>query len=198
LNPSAVLGAAELGHLVISQAQSMGWLGVIAPEEHLLDAAKRTVHAARRVGSVPVELLDVSIGPLKLAQRMMDLPPGPLVLVGFEKLSVEDWGHLDSLRTGLERDQPVLLFLTEGSAEQLSRLAPNLASWLGGSYARWDGSAEILTPEEKEARLDVLRSQFGMTDGEVIQAASEHRLQREPQMSEWLVLLGRGDLLEHD
>jgi hypothetical protein len=197
LNPSATVGAAELGHLTASQAQLGGWRCVIAPEEQLLDAAERTAGAARRAGALPVVLLDASVGPLVLTQRMIELPPGALVLVGFEKLSADDWRHLDSLRSGLEREQPVLLFLTESSAEQLSRLAPNLASWVGGSYTRWDGSAELLSPEEKAARLDVLRGQFGMTDEEVIQAASEHRRACEPQISEWLVLLGRGDLLEH-
>lgn len=197
MNPSATLGAAELGHLAASEAQLGLWRGVITPKEQTLAAAERTARAARRAGSLPIEILDVSAGPLALAQKMMEHPPAALFLVGFEKFSVEDWGHLDSLRSNLERDQPVILFLTEGSAEHLSRLAPNLANWVGGSYARWDGSAEILSPEEKAARLDVLRGQFGKTDEEVIQAALEHRLEREPQMSEWLVLLGRGDLLEY-
>lgn len=195
--PNVVVGAAELGHLASSQTELGAWKCVIAPDEQVRGAAERTARAATRAGGLPVEVLDVSEGPQLLARRMSELPAGPLVLIGFEKLSAADWQHLDALRSGLAREEPVILFMTEGSADQLSRLAPNLASWVGGSYAKWDETAEVLSPDEKAARLGVLREQFGMTDDDVIRAASEHRLPREPQMSEWLVLLGRGDLLEH-
>src|SRR5262249_37188687 len=117
---------------------------------------------------------------------------------GFDSASDDDWRHLDALRTGLGRRHPVVLLMTEASAGKLARLAPNLASWIGGEYAAWDDDAELLSADEKEARLAALRDWFAVTDEQVIQAAAEHRLAREPQLSEWLVLLGRGDLLEHE
>ena len=187
------VGGAELRHLVGSPTGLASWLCVIAPEEQLQTATERAVVAVQRAGAL---VLDVGIGPLALVQRILGLPPGVLFLFGFEKLSDDDWRHLDSLRSGLEREQLVILLLTEDSAARLSRLAPNFASWVGGAYTRWDGSAELLSPDEREARLGVLRGWFEMTNEEVIQAALEHRLPSEPQMSEWLVLLERGDLLE--
>lgn len=51
-----------------------------------------------------------------------------------------------------------------------------------------------LNPEERRQRLEALATHYGMSDEEVIERAESDRLPTDPQLVEWLVLLGRGDL----
>ena len=44
-------------------------------------------------------------------------------------------------------------------------------------------------------RLEALRSHYGLTDEQVLERAQAKTLDWEPQVAEWLVLLGRGDLI---
>lgn len=117
------------------------------------------------------------------------------LLVEAESFQEEDWRLLDRRRSDLARDG-VIVFLTDASSfEALMRDAPNLASWLGGN---------AFSREEEEAsddgwrsqRLDALRDWSHMADDEVIAAAVAGTLPRDPEYAEWLVLLGRGDLLD--
>src|SRR5580692_9346008 len=114
-----------------------------------------------------------------------------------EKYTASDWSHLDSLRSVLGRSETVVLVLTHTATDALHRHAPNLASWIYSRCWRWDRTAELLSEEEKRARLDVLSGKFDMTNDQVIAAAEARTLPYEPEFAEWLVLLSRGDLLGH-
>lgn len=46
-----------------------------------------------------------------------------------------------------------------------------------------------------EARLVALRNHYGMSDDELLTRVADEELPVEPEHAEWLVLLGRSDLL---
>ena len=96
----------------------------------------------------------------------------------------------------IERLRPALLVLSRRSASLLTRFAPNLASLLGGDLWIWHADASALSEADKQIRLDRLRAWSGLCDDEVVAQAKQKVLPTEPQFAEWLVLLGRGDLLE--
>lgn len=122
-------------------------------------------------------------------------PEGALVLSGFDSFQPEDWRFLDRERSLLERQGVTLLVLGDEAYGQLFDHAPNLASWLGGSAWRLEQKSSTLSPEARERRLAALRQWAGWTDSEVIARAEQGQLPPDPPFSEWLVLLGRGDLL---
>jgi hypothetical protein len=120
--------------------------------------------------------------------------------VGFERFDVNDWAKLDRDRTRLERGPgqtdgtiAVLVMSVEAYAALQSN-APNLASWIGGSVFYVMAEA-ALSSNDRAARLGELRRWASMSDADVVRAATEGTLPEDPYYAEWLVLLGRGDLL---
>ena len=73
-------------------------------------------------------------------------------------------------------------------------MAPNVASWIGGSAWELEGP-QGLAPAERESRLQALRAWARLTDEDVVHLAEAGNLPQEPEYAEWLILLGRGDLL---
>lgn len=84
---------------------------------------------------------------------------------------------------------------TPASFAELMRVAPNLASWLGGLVFSHE-DPDALARAQIGPRLDALHAWSGKSDAEVVEEAEQGRLPRDPEYAEWLVLLGRGDLLD--
>jgi hypothetical protein len=119
-----------------------------------------------------------------------------LILSGLESWTTQDWRQLDALRSNLAVQRNAFLLLSEPATSRMLNHAPNLASWIGGRVYPFTYGTEFLTVEEQEDRLGDLRSWAGKTDDEIIALAASHQLSPEPEYGEWLVLLGRGDLIE--
>jgi hypothetical protein len=119
-----------------------------------------------------------------------------LILSGFEQWTIQDWRHLDALRSNLAVQRNAFLLLSEAATSLMLNHAPNLASWIGGRVYPFTYGTEFLNVDEQEERLVDLRSWSGKTDDEIITLAESHQLSPEPEYGEWLVLLGRGDLIE--
>jgi hypothetical protein len=193
--PRESIGTGELAHLVGVQEAPARWLCLLAVEGEVDDAAAALTGALARAGKVQVQRI---VAPQRVSAfaALVQETKGTLVVHGLDGYSAESFRHLDGLRSVLHRLDPVVLVLTRKATEQINRYAPNLASWI---YRYWtlDKTAGILTNEEKEARLDVLRGKFDMTDLQVISASEAGTLRNDPEFAEWLVLLDRGELLEH-
>ncbi len=119
-----------------------------------------------------------------------------VVLVGgFESFSSVEWQLLDQSRSGLEGAHVVVLVATRRQADLLAQNAPNLASWLTGGIWQLGDDMEAISDTEEEARLVALRASTGLTDDNVVERAINGTLGNDPQFTEWLLLLGRGDLI---
>ncbi|WP_428263576.1 hypothetical protein [Haliangium sp.] len=117
------------------------------------------------------------------------------VFSGLDAFSPQDWARLDLARSRLARAGCVVLVASAESVERLYRHAPNLASWIAAAVWSFDESGWGLSPEEREARLDALRTWSGLDDAEVVARAERGTLPGDPEYAEWLILLGRGDLV---
>lgn len=145
--------------------------------------------------------LDADAAPARLVPRdagslvvgfSADLPE--IVLVDARSFAANDWATLDRRRSSLP-DRGVLVFVTTpASFDELMRRAPNLASWLGGQVFAYRSDAQDLA-DERERRLAALRAWASRTDADIIEAAREGSLPRDPEYAEWLVLLGHDELL---
>jgi hypothetical protein len=141
-----------------------------------------------------VEIIESSPG----AARLLESVPGckaNILIVDAATYVAADWRLLDRRRSTLAREGITVLLTTPASFSALMRVAPNLASWLGGFvFTHEDPSA--VTEQQRARRLAALRAWSGKTDEEVLADAEQGSLPRDPEYASWLVLLGRGDLLD--
>ena len=117
------------------------------------------------------------------------------VLVDARLFVAPDWALLDRRRSSLSHRGVLIFVTTHSSFDELMRSAPNLASWLGAQvFAHVSDGAGL--DAARVRRLEALRSLASRSDADVIRAAEQGTLPRDPEYAEWLVLLGRGDLLD--
>lgn len=158
------------------EAESQALVDEIAP---LLDAPVALV----RVGSAQM-----------LIEHVQANQQSALVIVGLDGFDADEWRRLDVNRSNLMRTLPAVLILDEARVSIMLEHAPNLWSWLGG--AAWRAIPETgLDDEQRAQRLSALREHFGFDDAELVRRAEAGILEPEPDLAEWLVLIGRGDLI---
>ncbi|HEY4241292.1 MAG TPA: hypothetical protein VGM88_15835 [Kofleriaceae bacterium] len=131
-------------------------------------------------------------GPIELIDAVLTRSADTVFLiVGLEKWSSDDAMILDGKRNALE-GRTVLFCTNDDGLTKLAEFAPNVYSWLGGQCLRYDASEGVMNVEE---RLVSLRTHYALSDADVEQLAREGKLPAEPAFVEWLVLIGRGDLI---
>ncbi|WP_437765088.1 hypothetical protein WMF27_31815 [Sorangium sp. So ce281] len=141
----------------------------------------------------PVEPVRVT-SPSELLKAVREHAQSALVLHGFDALSPEAWRRIDANRSRLQRTLPALLVLGQPAVERMRVHAPNLWSWVAS--AAWRGVPEEgLSDEQRAQRLGALRAHFGFDDDELVRRAEAGTVPPEPDITEWLVLIGRGDLI---
>jgi hypothetical protein len=114
----------------------------------------------------------------------------------FDIWQQEQWQQFDYARSRFSHNKGGIILLTPHSAAQFQTYAPNFASWIGSRVYDLQLGLEILTEVESQQRLKALQQFTGKTNIEVIRLAEIGQLPTDPEYGEWLVLLGRGDLLE--
>jgi len=171
-------------------------LALVCPHELSERVAKRLGAELEIQGDVSVEHLGTPRDPVELVAAVQHTSRSDVILIsGVDAFSSEDWCHLDLLRSRLLRDEMIVFLVSPSAIEALTRDAPNLASWIGGSVWVVDLASEVLSAEEREARLRSLREWSSRTDSEVLRLATEGSLPPEPEYVEWLILLKRPDLI---
>jgi len=188
------VGAAEVAvRLQALSAATNTFVAIIAPVllvelvvDEIVEELRCRFPATR---SVPD---DGSVQPLLAAVR--DNPLTPLVARG-DRFGAGEWATLDRRRSSLEREGVTVFVATEASFAELARSAPNLASLFGANVFAFDPQAEETTAAQGAQRLEALRVGSGRSDQDIIDAAEARTLPSDPEYGEWLVLLGRGDLL---
>lgn len=169
------------------------WTVLVSLPERIEDDAREAAEilASLLGGAVEQQRAEGVDEFLKLARELADKP---LVLTGPRQLTASEWRALDANRSRLGRQAPALLILTQQAAEQMREHAPNLWSWVGPSA--WQIVPEGGLPDaQREERLRALREHFGFADEELVRRAEQGTLPPDPDIAEWLVLIGKGDLL---
>jgi hypothetical protein len=120
-----------------------------------------------------------------------------MLVVNAVDYAESDWRQLDLQRSAFARTAPIIFLTTSKGFEDLVRVAPNLSSWIGANAyeARPEETVAQGKEQERLARLASLRAASGMTDEVMVKAWEANTLSNDPRYAEWLVLIGRGDLL---
>ena len=119
-----------------------------------------------------------------------------ILLVDARSFSADDWALLDRRRSAIAHRGVTVFVTTRSSFDDLMRIAPNLASWLGGQVFMFPSHGETDAVANRERRLEALRAWASQSDEEVLEAARLGTLPTDPEYAEWLVLLGHGELLD--
>jgi hypothetical protein len=172
------------------------WFVLTLPFEHHAALAEDLGDVLEIFTESAVGSLSGHDGVLPLVDSIDSTEAASLILSGFESWTTQHWRHLDAFRSNLTVQRNAFLLLSEPATSLMLNHAPNLASWIGGRVYPFTYGTEFLTVEEQENRLVGLRSWAGKTDDEIIALAESHQLSPESEYGEWLVLLGRGDLIE--
>jgi hypothetical protein len=117
------------------------------------------------------------------------------VVIRVDGVPEEQWRALDRARSRLTPKAPVVLVADDLTARRISAAAPALASWVAGSMYLSDG-VQARGQAVRLDRLAALRERFKMTDEEAVQKAERGDTPADPEFAVWLVLLGRGELVE--
>lgn len=193
VRPSSV---AELALRVATTTGTASWLVLVVPEGREREIAIQLSEDIQALGQVKVAELTEVPGAESLINAIREAPSDSVVVVtGLDLLTNIEWEHLDLLRSRLLSKRSVVLVLTRSGAGVLTDRAPNLASWIGGAIWELDLARESLSPEDRDARLTFLRKWARKSDEEILGMARAGKLPKEPEFTEWLVLLGRADLI---
>jgi hypothetical protein len=191
------IGLAELADR--TRMEPGGW-SVLVVEELQIDA---TTEELREELAFLIE--EEGIGSVRV---FSDHQPGPALIEELAHLGPEDVAllplaadriaqvsrSLDYGRARLVGHPRGVILAAETSVPVLAAEAPSLWSWVGPRVWNLDAQVGRL---DVEARLSSLRAGTGLGDAEVIERAEAGTLAPDPVFAEWLVLLGRGDLLGH-
>ncbi|MGJ5675803.1 MAG: hypothetical protein ACR9NN_19660 [Nostochopsis sp.] len=118
-----------------------------------------------------------------------------LIIWNFEDWSDRNWRTFDQMRSRLAKKRGVVLVLSQKSVKYMFTYAPNIVSWIGSRVYTLAKDTELLTKEERQRKLLTLHEWSGLSDREIIELAELRQLPPDPEYGEWLVLLGREDLI---
>jgi hypothetical protein len=171
------------------------WIGVVPSDaalEFALDNFRTDVSSLLQKPTREFVLRETSFE--VLTESLQD-PSDDVVILIAGDLTAAEWSAFDLSRSALERPGPIVLWGSASSIQGLTQYAPNIRSYLGSSLLAVGRDGGIMTDAERLRRLQELRDHYHTTDDEVIHRAESRELDLEPLFIEWLVLLGRGDLV---
>lgn len=183
----------------VSTAGTGQWYALIVQDERTVAAVASDVTAEINLTldeGQTADSLDMGAALSDAVQQVVSSTQPVLVLSGFESLSDADWVSLNFLRSRLLGDHTLVFVMGISALLKLQQRAPDLDSLLSGSTWQLDTQADTLSTQDREERLQALRDGLGLTDAQVL-AQAEAELPSDPRLAEWLVLLGKGELLVH-
>jgi hypothetical protein len=172
------------------------WFVVLEPAVNPDEALQEFQHELSAYLEKPARILDasgLSVGDLR--RQLHEPSHDTVVLVGLDAWNQGSWSSLDINRDGMERAGPLIFWVSSTAASVLCQFAPNIRSFIGGSIFLLGVDRGLMSEEERHRRLEELASHYQLDNEQVIRMAQARTLPREPEFIEWLVLLGRGDLV---
>jgi hypothetical protein len=170
------------------------WLVVLGPDTTSDSTAEFVADLSATLGRT-VRVVQCAESVDQILTELANPADDPVVVTGLDGVDSEAWIALDINRSGLVREGAVILWLSGHGLAKLSRFAPNLRSFVGGSIFPLSSDGSTLTPEERALRIAELEHHFRMTSEDAIAQAVAGTQPSDPLIAEWLVLLDRGDLV---
>ena len=174
---------------------SSAWFVVLRPAEEE-DAMANFVADLSAVLDQPVRVVRSSGSSFeRLRSELGESACDPVLISDLDQADAERWRALDVNRSAWLREGAVVLWLSAAGVTNLCSYAPNIRSIVGGSIFNLGTDGGAMTVAERDQQIADLESHFEMNSAEVIKQAESGVLPSEPHFVEWLVLLGRGDLV---
>lgn len=172
------------------------WIAVLNPHKNGPTDCDDLVAELHAFLQLPVRLVPLKPVSFDALREALHQPSDDaVILLAGADLEPTDWSSLDLMRSALERDGPVVLWMASDAVGQLTDFAPNIRSFIGASVFIAGPQGGIMSEEERQSRLKELREHYQTSDDEVLRKAESKEPPPEPEFVEWLVLLGRGDLV---
>lgn len=185
------IGVAEFA---LRAGTAPGWSALVVAPEHAEETANLLAEELQALDRLPIVCVAPAT-PEDMVHSVQAAGDRTVVIRGLEGFSARDWQHVDLLRSRLARAGCTVLLLSSAAISRFAEAAPNLSSWLGSTVWRADLGADVLSPLETQRRLGALREHTGLADDDVLARAERGELPGDPEFAEWLILLGRGDLV---
>lgn len=179
----------------IIELRSSGWLGLsLADHQSAEDAASELEDEIRANTSLSTRQLNAGTACGELINRAAACTEACLIIIGFDQWREANWKDFDANRGALSGRSSVIILVTAEGAKNLASAAPNIRSFIG-TFLPLEIPEIASADPGSEQRLSDLRLHYNLTDDEVVRRAEARQLPANPHFIEWLILLGRGDLV---
>lgn len=186
----------QLAQRIDLRGENSSWSVAIAPpsdHEQALEALRVNLES---ILLKPSRILKIRQESFDTLRTQLHTPGDDVVILDVPESSEPSvFRVLDVSRSALERQGPVILWMSLPTTANFVSHAPNIKSFVGSSIYAITDDGSLMTEAQRRQRLDLLRGHFGLRDEEIIRMATEHKLPPQPAFAEWLILIGRGDLL---
>ncbi|HEX3759044.1 MAG TPA: hypothetical protein VHW23_10075 [Kofleriaceae bacterium] len=185
--------APQLALRLFAEAGEATYAAYVIPAGHAADAIEEL---RDELGSFPGIAVAV-LRPASCAELLRELAgtTADAILIDAARFARPEWLQLDRRRSALARAAVLVFATTPDGFGELMQAAPNFASWIGALAFAYEDPARQQS-ELRARRLEALRAWAGKSDDDVVREAREGRLPADPEYAEWLVLLGRADLMD--
>jgi hypothetical protein len=183
----------ELVRRVIERTGRNSWLALVVPDDRRAEVVEQIVAGVASEAEIDVFRVDAPADAEALASA--GRRAGVLVASLGEAWPPAEWARLDVLRSRLQRQDRAVLVLSEPAAQRVFREAPHFARLFTGSV--WDLAPEsdVMSDADRRDRVASLERWAGLSTADMITRAETKALPSDPEYAEWLVLVGRSDLL---
>jgi hypothetical protein len=182
--------------LEIRGPDARSWIVLLLPPQETDQALENLRTDLSSMLEQPNRVFDLLKEPFEQLSVSLHQPDDDIViLVARADLEATRWSSLDVMRSAFERKGPIVLWLSPDCLPRLSEHAPNIRSFVGGGIFAAGPDGGMMTEEDRQERLKQLAERYLLTDDEIVARAQSGNLSSEPHFIEWLVLLGRGDLV---
>ena len=182
--------------LEIRGDDSSSWVAMLAPEgdaQSALDGLQADLSALLQRS---VRFIDLKVSTFEELRAKLHEPSDDIViLVSSAALTPDQWSSVDLMRSALERKGPLIFWITAESLANLSEFAPNIRSFVGPSIFAAGPEGSFMSDEERDKRIQELVDHYGYSSEEFIKKIELKEMSPDPRFIEWLILLGRGDLV---
>jgi hypothetical protein len=183
----------ELVRRAIERTGGNSWLGLVVPDDRLASVVEQTAAGIASESEVDVFRVDAPRDAESLARS--GRRAGIMVASLAEAWPPGEWARLDVLRSRLSRDHRAVLVLSEAAARHVFREAPHFTRLFTGSV--WDlaPDPDAMSDADRRERVASLEQWANLSTADMIARAEVKTLPPDPEYAEWLVLVGRSDLL---